>query len=122
MNRRCRVYVAGPLNADDASGYIKNVHKMLRAARELFERGFSPFVPADDLLLGIFTGAMSHDDYVTMNLPWVRVADAVLMLGRSPGVDVELREARSWGVPVFDNIEALATFWKHSLPIEPKSS
>lgn len=57
------------------------------------------------------------------DLPWVRVADAVLRLsGASAGADTEVAAARAAGVPVFETIGDLILHFdkqEHSIDVHP---
>ncbi len=95
------VYVAGPLNADDAAKYLRHTARMCRATLDLLHRGFSPYCPALDLTLGLIDGHFQYQDYFNLNQPWLAKADAVYVLDHSPGTDREIATAQSLGIPIF---------------------
>jgi hypothetical protein len=121
VSRKC-IYIAGPLNAP-AVGYLQNVHRFQAAQIALIRHGFAPFNPAVDLLAGIMAGDMEYEDYFEPNFAWLEKADAVLMLGSSPGADRECERARELGVPVLDSVAALVEYfaseWVDALPCGP---
>jgi len=105
-----RIYVAGPLNASTATEYLKNVHKMLEAGRELQRHGFAPYLPCLDMLLGMFCGNFNYEDYWGLNASWIPAAKALYVIGDSPGVEREIKLAEGLGIPVFRSVEELITW------------
>lgn len=106
MERKIRVYVAGKLN-DMAVNYLYNVHKMMVTAEEARLAGFSVFVPAIDLTMGIKFGYNDYHDYFDNSQPWLAVSDAVLLTPgweTSAGTAKEIELAKSLGIPVFETL------------------
>jgi hypothetical protein len=66
------------------------------------------------------------EDYVRWGEQWVGVADAVLLLGHSPGADRELAEARRLGKRVFFSLADIPDIrdlgLSHSGRIEPAAN
>lgn len=51
-------------------------------------------------------GDTTHADWMGADLPWVRVAGAILRLpGESTGADLEVAEATAHAIPVFHSAE-----------------
>lgn len=99
-----KIYIAGKLNAD-AVGYLYNVHKMMNTAQLAKECGYSIFVPALDLLMGIMFGYTKYEDYFDNNSNWLRASDAVLLVEgweTSKGTKKEIEIALENNIPVFD--------------------
>ncbi len=115
--RPLRVYIAGPITKGDLAANIQR-------ATDTFERlalhGFAPFCP----LWACFSGrvqlsptggtvyavagglpnSLTYDDWLRVDVEWVRASDALLRLpGESKGADMEIEAAREAGVPVFFN-------------------
>ena len=113
-----KIYVAGPLNAM-AVDYLKNVSNMMTEAEHLRRLGFSIYVPAIDLLMGIKFGYTSYNDYFDNSQPWLLAADAVYLCTgweNSKGTKVEMETAMANGIPVFDNPDQLVEhFQRHGL-------
>jgi len=104
-----KIYIAGKLNAP-AVEYIKNIHRMLDYARRVRRIGFSVYVPAIDVLLGIFEGDLEYSDYFGNSQPWLAVSDAVFVVPGwegSEGVKREIETAKELGIPVFYDLTAL---------------
>jgi len=104
-----KIYVAGPLNAM-AVDYLKNVSNMMTEAEHLRRLGFSIYVPAIDLLMGIKFGYTDYHDYFDNSQPWLLAADAVYLCTgweNSKGTKVEMETAMANGIPVFDNPDQL---------------
>jgi hypothetical protein len=107
--RKLKAYVAGKLN-DDACGYIQNVHKMIKVARELRRLNIAVYVPANDFLEGLVDGKFEYEDYFKNSQPWLLVSDFVFVCPgyeTSEGTKKEIELARSIGKPVFFTIPEL---------------
>ena len=108
MNKK-KIYVAGPLNAM-AVDYLKNVSNMMTEAEHLRRLGFSIYVPAIDLLMGIKFGYTGYNDYFDNSQPWLKAADAVYLCAgweNSKGTKKEIELALANNIPVFDNPDEL---------------
>jgi hypothetical protein len=103
---RRRIYIAGPLNAL-AVDYLKNVHRFVAADRSLRRHGLAPYNPALDLLTGIMDGEFEYECYFAPNFAWLEAAEAVYLLGHSPGADRECVRAVELGIPVFESMNEL---------------
>ena len=98
MQRRTRVYVAGPISQGDEA---VNVAVGMSFCDLLFDLGYSPFNP--------FLSSHWHEmtprtweEWLDYDKPWLLASDAVLRLpGPSKGADLEEEWARSEGIPVF---------------------
>lgn len=103
-----RVYIAGPMSKGDR---VANLAQALTAMRELMARGFAPLCPQLSFFAEPFIPA-DYDGWLAIDLPWVRVAEAVLRLpGESGGADKEVHEALNRDIPVFANLEDLCAFY-----------
>ena len=97
-----KIYVAGALN-EHAVGYIKNMHKMIKAADYLRRAGFSVFIPCLDFLSGLVCGDYEYQDYFDNNTPWLLCSDVVYVLPgweSSKGTWKELDIAQKHNIPV----------------------
>lgn len=111
--RKKRVYVAGKLNAD-AVGYLYNVHKMMNTAEVLRESGYSVFIPALDLLMGIAFGWTDYHTYFDNNQPWLEASDAVYLVPgweTSSGTRKEMEMAFYADIPVFDDMVEMENYF-----------
>lgn len=100
-----KVYIAGKLN-DDAVGYIKNCHKMIKVAKVVRDLGFAVYVPCIDFLEGLVDGNFDYPDYFENSQPWLMSSDAVLLVPGwedSKGTAREIELAKSLGIPIFKN-------------------
>lgn len=101
-----RVYVAGKLNAD-AVGYIKNVHRMIKTAREVRRAGYAVYVPCNDFLEGLVDGNFDYSEYFDNSQPWLINSDAVFLTPgweTSSGTAKEVETAKANNIPVFETI------------------
>lgn len=107
-----KVYIASPYTKGNVE---QNVMNQIKAAEELRELGFLPFVP----LLSHFWNRLSPHPYMywmDMDLEWVYVCDCILRLpGESEGADMECKEARRIGIPVFYDVSVLVNYGKDNL-------
>jgi hypothetical protein len=98
-----KIYVAGKLN-DDAVGYIKNMHKMIKAARRLRLMGYAVYVPCVDILEGLVDGNFEYDDFFNNSQPFLLSCDAVYVCPgweTSTGTKREIELANNKKIPVF---------------------
>ena len=103
--RRLKVYVSGPLTTGGASW--DKMNRALDVGRTLIDRGYSPLVPHYTYLLDR-DGAVPHDVWMEVDLPWVEAADVVLRLpGESRGAAIETDHAEACGVPVYHSLDEL---------------
>jgi len=108
-----RVYVAGKLNAD-AVGYIQNMHRMIRTAKEVRDEGFAVYVPCNDFLEGLVDGEFDYKDYFDNSQPWLLASQAVFLVPGwedSKGTAREIELAKSKKIPVFDDLEQMVDFF-----------
>jgi len=99
-----KIYIAGKLN-DMAVDYLHNVHKMMETAEKVRLAGFSVFVPAIDLLMGIKFGYKDYHDYFDNSQPWIAVADAICLVPgwtTSKGTVIEMNLAKSLDIPIYE--------------------
>jgi len=104
-----KIYVAGKLN-DDAIGYIKNMHRMIKTAKKVRDAGFSVYVPCIDILEGLVDGNFEYSDFFNNSQPWLLSADAIFLTpgwGTSEGTKREIALARENDIPVFDSLEVM---------------
>jgi|SRR5674476_221578 len=114
-SKMLRCYVAGPLNAD-ACGYIKNMHSMIKAAREVRGLGIAVYVPCNDFLEGLVDGSFEYTDYFMNSQPWLEVSDFIFVCVNwesSDGTKKEIELARSLGKSIFYSIEDLKYALNH---------
>lgn len=104
-----KIYIAGPYSARSAADVDANVSAAIDAALHVFRKGHYPYIPHLTHFVdrrANETGVlMSWSDYIKWDLPWVATCDAVLCLGESPGVKLELEEARRLGKRILYSID-----------------
>ena len=119
-HQRKRIYISGPLTADDICEMIVNVRTAKQAARDLIDAGFGPFCPHLTYYLQECGWSASHDDWLAVDLRWVDVSEAVLMLAGwefSPGARMEkLRAARN-SIPICFSVKAIKALFQNNEPI-----
>ena len=103
MNKSLKVYVAGPYSADTQEKKLDNSIKAIQCALRLWKRGHFPYVPhlthwVDKYR---FDTIMNYEDWIAWSIPWLASSDAILVLGRSRGVDAEIKIAETFGIPVY---------------------
>ena len=75
-----RAYVAGKLNADDATAYLRNCSTMMLAAEKLRLEGYAVFNPCLDMLMGLKFGNYHYEDYALNNIEWIKGADILFVM------------------------------------------
>jgi hypothetical protein len=106
------VYIAGPMSKGD---YLLNVRAAIDAAHVLRGLGFFPYMPQMTTLWHL-VAPREYEDWMEQDFYWLGVCHAVLRLpGDSSGADREIVVARTAGIPVFDDIEKLASHFAEAV-------
>jgi len=114
-----RVYIAGALSSKEntkrnpskvVTDYIKNVSAMCQRASELRKRGYYPYVPGMDFLLGIVAGDWEENDYRGIGMAFLEVCDAVLVISDSWGARKEIERAKELKIPVYYSLPELEAY------------
>ena len=107
MNRKLRVYVAGPFTAPTRGGVMDNVDRAIRAGEEVDKiQGCSSFVPHcwsrwDDVCPG------GYERWMEKCFDELARSDALFVMQGSPGTNREIDFAHSRGIPVAYTLEEL---------------
>lgn len=107
MNRRKRVYVAGPISLGDRQA---NFDQAIRASLELLKEGYAVYTPHAWMLIDATTihTPDRYEMWLDQDFAWIEVCDGLLRLpGSSAGADREVTHAWTFGVPVFHSVEEL---------------
>jgi len=112
MEKRIKVYVAGPYFGGNVFSVLQNIGRGEKACAELFRLGFAPFCPWHDK--SYVTDNPDEDfnvyDLYDYSIEWLKVSDAVLVLpgweGSKDAV-AEIKWAERLGIPVFYSIGEL---------------
>jgi len=103
-----RIYIAGPYSGTSREQIKKNVDRAIDAGVEIFLKGHFPYVPhLTDLVdaRARETGKeLTWHDFICWDMPWLRICDALLYLGKSKGSDLEVDEAQRLGKKIFYSI------------------
>lgn len=114
---RRRVYIAGPITKGNLAD---NIDRATAAFLALAAAGLAPLCPhwsafsggcrvtpggSVYALAGATPNALTHEDWLSVDVSWVVMASAVLRLpGESAGADIEVATARDHGIPVFESV------------------
>jgi hypothetical protein len=117
MEKRMRVYVAGPYSSDNVLGVLSNIRKGNHWAYQLLCQGFAPFSPWLDyhFVLEDHTNDLTVKDFYEYSMTWLRCSEAVFVQGdwkNSKGTQAEIEEAQSLGIPVFFDLTKLILYSK----------
>ena len=111
MNRRTRVYVAGPYTKPDP---CVNTHEAVKTATVLLKLGYAPFVPHLSHFWHTMT-PMPYEAWLDYDNQFLPCCDCVLRLpGESSGADKEVELAKSLGIRVLYGTSDLLT---HIAPV-----
>jgi hypothetical protein len=108
MKAKPLVYVAGPYSSPDP---VQNTHDAVRCATWLLKDGrVTPFVPHLTLFWHAIT-PLPYELWCAYDLEILARCDALLRRpGRSHGADDEVVAARRFGLPVFEDVQALLSW------------
>lgn len=103
---RPKVYLSGPITKGSRNW---NYFQACESERQLMLAGFSPLNPMRSMVLPFaWDSDMPHELWLSVDLPWVECADAVLRLpGESDGAEIECSHAAIKGIPIFHSLEDL---------------
>ena len=107
--RRLRVYVAGPMSKGDV---FDNITRGVRCGSMMVRDGLAPYVPHLDryMTLGDDSALGSWNALLEWDMEWVAQAEALYRLsGDSSGAARETEMALELGIPVFYQLDPLAT-------------
>lgn|SRR5512133_571704 len=113
------VYIAGKLN-DNADGYIRNLHRMIKTANAVRNAGFVVYIPGLDFLEGLVDGSFVYNQYFDNSQPILKRCDAIFLTPGwedSLGTQDEICNVHRWGVPVFDDVDVLQAYFDKPLII-----
>ena len=123
------IYIAGPISRGDLE---HNINQAIEALKSLAMAGFAPWCPQLSCFSsGAFTDAASgqvyarattdgcglaHSHWIKIDLTFVERSDAVLRLfGESVGADAEVEHARGRGIPVFNSIDEVLSWYERKV-------
>ena len=120
MNKIERVYVAGAITPYPTEhpvlGFLSNIKRGQRMAKDLLLKGYSPFCPFLDFMyfLHLNDGEnITEKQIKNLSMVWLEKCDAVLVLPRyrkSAGTIAEIARARELEIPVFYSVEDMEDF------------
>ena len=92
-----KVYIASPYTIGDA---ITNVNRSIKAANQLLEKGYCPFLPLLYHFWHLVT-PKKYEEWLELDMEWLKSCDIVVRLpGESSGADREVALAKELGIPV----------------------
>lgn len=108
MKFKAKIYVAGPYSKGDVA---QNVHSALKAANELADRGFAPYVPHLTHFWHLVF-SRPYEFWLDLDNQFLPLCDAILRLpGESSGADKEVELADLKGLPIFHNISEIEKYY-----------
>ena len=107
-----RVYVAGPISANDPISLFNNEKTGIDTAAWLILQGFAVFCPHLDFqyLLGVYGKDITKEQLQANSMAWVECCDCMLVLpgwGNSIGASAEIERAIDLGIPIYFNVHEL---------------
>jgi len=100
-----RIYIAGPYSAPPLAGRAHNIEVAIAAGVAIIQAGHTLFIP--QLSHYVHEFALTEDQetpyqkWLALDMEWLRLCDAILMLGKSPGANLELDAAKRIGLKIF---------------------
>jgi len=105
-----RIFVSGPLSHGDV---YENVLKAQQVGAELIALGFAPFIPHLYHYLHV-VNPIDYERIMAVDQAWLAQADGVVRIpGYSPGADREVALAKAQGIPVFDMVADVCTYFRY---------
>ncbi len=104
LDRRIRVYVAGPLTVGVVG---HNIRKAVLVADELLNQGFAPYVPHLNHLWDMIK-PHSYEDWLSLDFEYLKTCDIMYRIpGTSRGADREAALAKGYDITVYYDLENL---------------
>lgn len=97
-----KVYVCGPLSADNQRETDANVAIAKRVSLELMEKGHAPFCPH---LAVYYNSDRTYEQWLEYDFVWLEQCEALFYIGPSKGADIELARAKELGMQVFTKLD-----------------
>jgi hypothetical protein len=112
MSKALRIYIAGPYTAQGKNGPAAHTKKAIEAGIAVFAKGHYPYIPHlthyVDLRARQIGRKLTWSDYITWDLPWLDLCDALLYLGKSRGADIELERAAKLKKKIFFSLSEIS--------------
>lgn len=103
-----RVYIIGPYTADHPRQVLKNVNAAIDIGIKIMEKGHAVFIPHLSHYIHLRPNCtFEYDEYIKNDIEWLKVSDAVFVLGSSPGSDKEIEIAKSLGLKIFRSLDEI---------------
>lgn len=107
-----KVYVAGPISANDPITLFGNEKNGIDTAAWLILQGFAVFCPHLDFqyLLGVYGKDITKEQLQANSMAWVECCDCMLVLPgweKSPGTRREMARATTLNMPIYTNVHEL---------------
>jgi hypothetical protein len=107
-----KVYVAGPISANDPITLFGNEKNGIDTSAWLLLQGFAVFCPHLDFqyLLGVYGKDITKELLQANSMAFVECCDAMLVLpgwGNSIGASAEIERAIDLGIPIYFNVHEL---------------
>jgi hypothetical protein len=126
MSKHLRIYIAGPYTSSNREGHEVNTERAIDAGIAVFQKGHFPYVPHlthyVDLRAKRTGISMAWADYMSWDMPWLDMCDALLYLGKSKGADLELERARKLKKRVYFSLSEIPRVGRKKLSKRTASS
>lgn len=105
-----KIFISGPLSNGDSAPYSDqclNVYEAMKCAVEVIQKGHRPFVPHLYWYIDIIAKKTQIDipyqTWIELDKAFLKDCDALLCIGKSPGVEKELTAAMKMNIPIYYN-------------------
>lgn len=103
------IVVAGPYSASTVEAMASNLKAMNAAAAEVYRKGHIPVVGVNaSLFVADELNEVNRNKVIAdISYAIVERCDALLLIGHSPGADIELETIKAKGLPVYFSLEEI---------------
>lgn len=112
-----KIYIAGPYSADIKEEIELNVQRAIDVSIDILLKGHIPYIPhlthyidKRSKEIGI---ELTWDDYMAMDLHWLRECEALLFMGPSKGANIELGIAKDLNKRIYFGIDEIKENQNH---------
>jgi hypothetical protein len=113
-NIRMLIAIAGPYTADTEDGCTKNLEAMNIAATEVYRKGHIPVIGVNAaLFVADHLSDLPRREVINkISFAIVEKCDAILIIGQSPGANIERDIISKKGLPVYYSLEEIPSSGK----------
>ena len=103
-----RIFIAGPYTADHPREVLKNVNNAIDAGIGVMKKGHDVYIPHLSHYIHLRPQCpFVYEEYLQNDRAFLKICDALLVIGSSPGTDREVDFAHANNIKIYYSIEEI---------------